>query len=104
MVTENELNSEKNEFYSFRYFLGDKNIEVCQKKFLNTLGLKYNSKINNLYKRVKIEENIGKSLISASIDKRRDNKFLKRKHINLFNSSIIDFIKTFKPKPSHYNI
>jgi hypothetical protein len=46
----------KNKVYSFRYFLSDKNIEVCQKTFLNTLGLKYNSKINNLYKRVKIEE------------------------------------------------
>jgi len=70
------LNNEYIE-YNYKYFL--KNLEVCQKLFLNTIGVKCASKIVRLYAKcdkLKLNSN---TLISAPLDQRCNNKVEKRK-------------------------
>ncbi len=52
----------------YLYYL--KNIEVCRKFFLNTIGYTSNSILLNLYKAIGERNFDSKSLITAPIDKR----------------------------------
>jgi len=75
---------------------------VCQKLFINTLGLKCSSKIIKLYQKCyKLKFNY-QPIIGAPIDQRVNNRVNKRKHSIDFRESLEDIFKINIPKPSHY--
>jgi hypothetical protein len=88
----------------YSYYL--KNIEVCRKFFLNTIGYTSNSIIWNLYKAIDERNLDSNSLITAPFDKRtlfNGNSF-KRKHSDIFEKEIEEIILSKNPKHSHYSI
>jgi hypothetical protein len=96
----NNLNNEYIE-HNYKYFL--KNREVCQKLFLNTIGVKCASKIVRLYAKCDKLELNSNTLISAPLDQRSNNRVEKRKHSLEFNNSLKNFINSKNPQKSHYD-
>jgi len=77
---------------------------VCQKLFLNTIGVTCASNIVRLYaKCVKLKLNPN-SLISAPIDQWYHNRVKKRKQSINFNNTIEKFIHSKNPQKSHYDL
>jgi hypothetical protein len=97
-------NWDSNKFFKFKYYL--ENREVCRKLFLNTLGYNSISIVQKLYiSKDKLKAN-ELTVSFVPIDKRsiispQNNK---RKHSEKFTEEIYNFIKSYKPLPSHYNI